>query len=168
MNQKHSGLDLNGILRRLPDAVAFIKGSGEYPQINGSVRFYQTQTGVLVAAAVLELPEDGRCGNGIFAFHIHGGSSCTGSAEEPFADVGVHYDTASCPHPYHSGDMPPLFSANGTAFLAFLIDRFTTREIIGKTVIIHDMPDDFTTQPSGNAGKKIACGEIMGVKRNLR
>ncbi|MBR3879825.1 MAG: superoxide dismutase family protein [Clostridia bacterium] len=34
-----------------------------------------------------------------------------------------------------------------------------------KTVVIRDSPDDFTTQPSGNAGKKIACGEIVGVKR---
>ena len=33
-------------------------------------------------------------------------------------------------------------------------------DIIGKVVIIHDMPDDFTTQPSGNSGNKIACGKI--------
>ncbi|MBO5702703.1 MAG: superoxide dismutase family protein [Clostridia bacterium] len=33
------------------------------------------------------------------------------------------------------------------------------------TVIIHDTPDGFTTQPSGNAGNKIACGEIVGVRR---
>ncbi|MFW5629422.1 MAG: superoxide dismutase family protein [Acetivibrio ethanolgignens] len=31
---------------------------------------------------------------------------------------------------------------------------------MGKTVILHDMPDDFRTQPSGNSGEKIACGEI--------
>lgn len=32
--------------------------------------------------------------------------------------------------------------------------------LIGKTVIIHSSPDDFMTAPSGNAGAKIACGEI--------
>ena len=39
-------------------------------------------------------------------------------------------------------------------------DRFCVEEIIGKTVIIHNDPDDFHTQPAGNAGKKIACGVI--------
>ena len=41
-----------------------------------------------------------------------------------------------------------------------LVDKFKLKDIIGKVIIIHDMPDDFTTQPSGNAGNKIACGEI--------
>ena len=42
----------------------------------------------------------------------------------------------------------------------FLTDRFTLKEIIGRTVVIHSMPDDFTSQPSGNSGEKIACGVI--------
>jgi len=50
-------------------------------------------------------------------------------------------------------------------FLSVLTDRFTLPEIIGKTVIINDMPDDFTTQPSGNAGEKIACREIVLCKK---
>ena len=49
--------------------------------------------------------------------------------------------------------------------LAFLTNRLTVNELIGKTVIIHDRPDDFTTQPSGNAGNKIACGVISKVRR---
>ena len=56
--------------------------------------------------------------------------------------------------------MPPLFGCNGAAFSVFLTDRITVNEIIGKTVIIHSDPDDFTSQPSGNAGTKIACGVI--------
>ena len=43
--------------------------------------------------------------------------------------------------------------------MSVLINKFTVNEIIGRTVIIHSQPDDFTTQPSGNSGKKIACGE---------
>ena len=50
---------------------------------------------------------------------------------------------------------------NGYAFSAFLTDRFTVKEIVGRTVIMHSSPDDFTSQPSGNAGEKIACGEIV-------
>ena len=56
--------------------------------------------------------------------------------------------------------MPPLFGNSGRAWLAFLTDRITVDEIIGKTVVIHSAPDDFTTQPSGNSGSKIACGAI--------
>ena len=41
-----------------------------------------------------------------------------------------------------------------------MTDRFFVDEIIGKTIIIHAHLDDFTTQPSGNSGEKIACGEI--------
>ena len=49
------------------------------------------------------------------------------------------------------------------AFQIFLTDRFTICEIVGRTVIVHSGPDDFTTQPSGNAGSKIACGQIRAV-----
>jgi len=45
-----------------------------------------------------------------------------------------------------------------------MTDSFTVKEIIGKTVVIHSMPDDFTTQPSGNAGSKIGCGVIQQVR----
>ena len=44
--------------------------------------------------------------------------------------------------------------------MSVLIGKLKIKDIIGKTIIIHDKPDDFTTQPSGNSGKKIACGVI--------
>ena len=44
--------------------------------------------------------------------------------------------------------------------MSVLINKFKIKDIIGKVIIIHDMPDDFTTQPSGNSGTKIACGII--------
>ena len=44
--------------------------------------------------------------------------------------------------------------------MIFLTERFNIDEIIGKTIIIHSNPDDFTTQPGGNSGTKIACGLI--------
>ena len=63
----------------------------------------------------------------------------------------------------HAGDLPPLFGNHGFAFAVFLTDRFSVREVLGKTVIVHLKPDDFTTQPSGSAGEKIACGEIRKI-----
>ena len=166
MYHRTNGINIIALLRRVPDAVAVIHGNSKYGGINGSVKFYQTARGVLTVAEIFGLPDPTeKCGNDIFAFHIHSGASCTGNSEDEFADAGTHYNPTECPHPYHAGDMPPLFSAGGTTFLAFLSDRFTSDEIIGKTVIIHDKPDDFTTQPSGNAGNKIACGEIVAVRR---
>lgn len=61
----------------------------------------------------------------------------------------------------HAGDLPPLLSCQGNAYLSVKTDRFSVNEIIGRTVVIHSNPDDFHTQPAGNAGKKIACGVIQ-------
>ncbi len=148
-------------LHSSPKAVAMIKGGAEFPNISGAVLFYETAYGTLVAAEICGLPISvERCQSQIFGFHIHSGAKCSGTAVEPFLNSGAHYDKNSCPHPHHTGDMPSLFSNNGYALTVFLNDRFTASEVIGKTVIIHSATDDFTTQPGGNSGKKIACGEI--------
>jgi Cu-Zn family superoxide dismutase len=144
-----------------PDAKAAIRGSAAYPDVIGTASFYQTKDGVLLCVEVAGLKHgDAPCARGIFAFHIHEGGSCTGNAEDPFADTKGHYNPSDCAHPYHAGDLPPLFEANGRAFTAVLTDRFKVGDVIGRTLVIHSAPDDFTTQPSGNSGKKIACGLI--------
>ncbi len=125
------------------------------------LHFIKYKTVFLITAEVHGLPVEQDCSGGIFGFHIHEGNVCTGNADDPFANTGGHYNPINCPHPYHAGDLPPLFSNNGYAFMSVLINKFTVNEIIGRTVIIHSQPDDFTTQPSGNSGKKIACGEII-------
>ena len=136
-------------------AVANVRGSIDYPQLHATVRFTQRTNGVLVAVQAEGLPP-----NKVLGFHIHNGVSCTGNAADPFADSDGHYNPARVEHPYHAGDLPPLFSNNGYAYMTVLTNRFTVREIAGKAVIIHGSPDDFTTQPSGNSGTKIACGII--------
>lgn len=158
--------DLGSLFGRLPNAIAFIEGSSKYPEISGRVMFYGGRDSVLVCTEVNGLPKSKQqCRKPIFAYHIHSGGECSGNKEDPFADVMGHFSKEECPHPYHSGDMPPLFGVDGKAFSAFLTDRFSVSEIIGKTVIIHLLPDDFATQPSGNAGEKIACGVITPVAR---
>lgn len=142
-------------------AYAVIKGSRKYPKINGTVSFDRVKDGVLIKAKISGLPEDNvKCYGRIFAMHIHSGGSCSGNANDPFFNAGTHYNPKGCEHPYHAGDLPPLFSNNGTAEYSVVLNKFTIDEIIGKTVIVHDKPDDFTTQPSGNSGNKIACGVI--------
>lgn len=134
------------------------------PNISGVVRFFETTAGVLVYAEIRGLPNASvKCGGNVFGFHIHEGGVCSGTPEDPFAAAGAHYNPDGCRHPQHAGDLPPLFGADGLALSVFLTNRFTCREIIGKTVIIHAMPDDFVTQPSGGAGAKIACGVIKEI-----
>ena len=140
---------------RLPKAAARVMGNPEYPELKGMVYFYQQCGGVLVMADISGLPWDG-----FFGFHIHAGGSCRG---EGFPDTGTHYDPDNVPHPDHRGDLPPLLCANARAKMTVLTDRFRVSEIMGKTVVIHSDPDDFTTQPAGNAGKKIACGVIRRI-----
>ncbi len=154
-------------LTHLPDAVALLRGSAAYPTISGTAKFFETPFGVLVSTEAVGLPPaDGPCGSRIFALHIHEGGACTGNGADPFADAGGHYNPKNFPHPYHAGDLPPLFStAGGRALSVCLTDRFTVEEIIGRTVILHGSPDDFTTQPAGNAGERIACGRILAVRR---
>lgn len=153
------------IISSLPEAYAFLYGSREYPSINGTVFLYSIWGGTLVIADVTGLPTGGQeCDEQIFGFHIHEGSRCTGNEADPFADTGGHFNPAHCEHPDHAGDFPPLFGTKGYALSIFYTDRFYPEEVIGRTVVIHDMPDDFHTQPSGNSGVKIACGEIKENK----
>ena len=162
MNRQPNRLpELIRTLQRVPAAGAELRGSSDYPSISGRVFFYPTERGVLVAAQVYGLPVAvSPCKGRIFAFHIHSGATCTGNQNDAFADTKSHYNPGGCEHPYHAGDLPPLWGNDGYAVQIFLTDRFSVSEIIGKTVVIHGGLDDFTTQPSGNAGAKIACGII--------
>ena len=152
------------ILNNPPTAIAQIRGSEQFPDIEGTVAFYADNEGVLMLAAVTGLPvPTEECGNTVHGMHIHEGESCTGNENDPFADAGAHYNPGECPHPEHAGDLPPLFAGNGSAWNAVLLSRFGIDEVIGKTIVIHQKYDDFETQPSGDSGAKIACGVIVGL-----
>ena len=91
-----------------------------------------------------------------YGMHIHEYGDCT----LPFDRTGEHYSYREAVHPQHSGDLIPLMGNQGYAWTAFYDKRITIPEIIGRSVVIHAMPDDFMTQPSGNSGMKIGCGII--------
>lgn len=140
-----------------PNAIAIIRGGREYPQLHGWINFYQGCDGAMAEVEILGLPI---LENGFFAFHIHAGSDCAG---EDFPNTGGHFNPSFTMHPKHAGDLPPLISDHGRAYMKVYTDRFTVDQIIGKTVVVHKNPDDFYTQPSGNAGTKIACGVIRRI-----
>lgn len=163
MHRNDNFINFAGILRYIPTAVAMVQGGELFPDINGTVRFYDTAYGTVVFAEMIGLPLTENNNEGtVFGFHIHSGESCDGNG---FPDTGAHYDKGDNRHPYHTGDLPPLFGSGGIAFCAFLTDRFTAEDVVGKTVVIHDSSDDFKSQPSGNSGLKIACGEIVSVRK---
>lgn len=144
-----------------PQAVAQIHGNSDYPELKGCVEFYQIPLrGILVAAEITGLPvASADEQKGFFAMHIHEAGDCT----LPFDKVGPHYNPTDQPHPYHAGDLLPLLNNRGYAWSAFYDERFTLEEIIDRAVIIHLHRDDFTTQPSGDAGEMIGCGEIKRI-----
>jgi Cu-Zn family superoxide dismutase len=139
-----------------PNAVAHIKGSFKHPGIRGKVEFRKADKGTLVSARVYGLPTQ-KNGDSVFAFHIHSGESCAGTIAEPFSASGGHYNPGNTEHPYHAGDMPELFAQNGFALSNFYTERFTPRQVIGRTVIIHEHSEN----DKRGFGEKIACGVIV-------
>ena len=136
-------------IQTIPDAAAEIKGSSEFPEIRGMVYFFGVHNGTIVAADIRNLPD---------------GNAFQGTKAEPFAQADGHYNPTNAMHPQHAGDMPSLLANDGNAFLIFYTDRFHPEDVIGRAVIIHAHQDDMTTQPSGNSGAMIACGEIREMK----
>lgn len=156
---------LSKLYKDMPSAKASIRGGIHYPDIKGMAYFYQINGGVLVSVEVCHLPMgDNSYGGRFFGFHIHEGNSCSGNSEQPFSHVGHHFNPDNTPHPDHAGDFSPLLGCNGYAWSSFVTNRFTIPDIISRTIIIHLRPDDFRTQPSGDVGEVIACGEIIKVR----
>lgn len=135
--------------------MARLVGGVDAPQLSGCVEFYQETECVLIVARIFGLPKENE--TGFYGFHIHQGNTC---ADSNFSETGSHYNPTAQAHPEHAGDLPPLLYCRGGAYLSFRTNRFSVGEIIGRTVVIHSDPDDFHTQPAGNAGRKIACGVI--------
>lgn len=147
-------------------AYAKIYGSSLAPNIYGNIFFDDVPGGTEVYVELWGLPEykpaKGDMGPiGPFGFHIHEYGLCEiTNPEDPFLSAGGHYNPTNQPHGNHAGDFPVIFSNNGYARMCFFTDKFKPKDIIGKSVIIHQNPDDYRTQPSGNSGKRIACSII--------
>ncbi|MCC5910773.1 MAG: superoxide dismutase family protein [Clostridiaceae bacterium] len=150
-------------------AVAHIKGGPLRPEINGVVWLKDVPGGTEVYAEVTGLPPFQPADNGDpigpHGFHIHEFGTCEISdPEDPFQAAGEHWNPHDEPHGNHAGDFPVLFSNNGYARMGFFTDRFKIADAIGKAIIIHKNPDDYRTQPTGDSGKRLACGIIRWAK----
>jgi Cu-Zn family superoxide dismutase len=132
---------------------------------SGTVTFRQKAEGsVDVTAHLTGVPP------GVHGFHVHDKADCGDNGNA----AGGHYNPAGVAHgapsadPHHAGDF-----GNVTADAAGVVDaKFNTRSItvapgantvVGHAVILHANPDDLATQPSGNAGPRIACGVVSSM-----
>jgi superoxide dismutase, Cu-Zn family len=131
----------------------------------GTASFVNTASGVLVSASFTGL------GQGSRAVHVHETGLCAPS----FESAGAHFNPTNRQHGYrngqgpHAGDMPNVHvSANGSMTVDVLLPGVTIsgdRALLdgdGAALVIHANADDYTTEPSGNAGDRVACGVIAG------
>ena len=149
------------------NAVAYVTGGPLRPQINGVVNFQNVAGGTWVSVQVTGLPEY-RPGTateapvGPFGFHIHENGVCeVGNPNDPFQAANGHWNPTNQPHGNHAGDFPVLFSNHGRACMGFFTDRVQVNDVVGRSIIIHNNPDDYRTQPAGDSGKRLACGVIQ-------
>lgn len=132
--------------------------------VRGTVNFVQIGDRVRVTANVTGLAPSGE-----FGFHIHEAGDC--SSGDGMSTKG-HFNPHGKPHAHHgtserhAGDLPSLKSdAAGNARLAVDLDIITVSpgpaSVVGRGLIVHVQPDDFKTQPTGNAGARSACAVIQ-------
>lgn len=149
-----------------PFAISYIRGGPLRPQIRGRVLFFDVLGGSWVWIEVNGLPPYRPAMGGLnpigpHGFHIHEFGNCSvGNPSDPFQAAGGHWNPTNQPHGNHAGDFPVLFSNDGYANMAFFTNKFRPRDVLNKTIIIHENPDDYRTQPAGNAGRRLACGII--------
>jgi Cu-Zn family superoxide dismutase len=131
----------------------------------GSAVLTQTPAGVLIALSVKGLPA------GEHAFHVHGVGKC----EPPFMSAGGHFNPNNKKHGIlaaegaHAGDMPNLHIPTSGELVVEVLNGAVTLEKgrpnslfgpDGTALIIHAGKDDYRTDPTGEAGGRIACGLV--------
>jgi Cu-Zn family superoxide dismutase len=130
---------------------------------SGTVTFRQQGDAVMVEVKVEGLKPGQEHG-----FHIHEKGDCSSGDG---MSTGGHFNPTGKPHgpqdsaEHHAGDLPALKAdAQGRAEAKLQLSGITigagATDIVGRGLIVHAMPDDYKTQPTGNSGARIACGVI--------
>lgn len=145
-----------------PDSAAAVFEVKPGMSTSGTVKFIQTEDGILIAAVLSGLPP------GQHGIHIHEKGDCS---EPDFSSAGGHFNPTNQPHACppekarHAGDLGNIdIDADGTGRFKLMTDLLTIDDgpssVVGKAVILHDMIDDCTTQPSGGSGDRLSCAVI--------
>ncbi len=132
----------------------------------GTIAMTEGPHGVLLRVAVKGLTP------GEHAFHVH----AVGKCEPPFTSAGGHFNPTAKKHGMmaadgqHAGDMPNLIVPASGELQADIVNAAITLEkgkpnslyqANGTAFVIHAGPDDYKSDPAGNAGDRIACGVVQ-------
>lgn len=135
----------------------------EGSDVRGTVTFTEEGDGVRVVATVTGLPE------GAHGFHVHEFGDC--SAPDA-SSAGGHFDPTGAEHGApdadeagrHVGDLGNIEADETGAAEYDRVDNVIafegTNSVVGKAVVVHAQEDDLETQPTGDAGERLACGVI--------
>lgn len=128
----------------------------------GTVTFKAGADGLMVHARITGLKPGQEHG-----FHIHEKGDCSSGDG---MSTGGHFNPGGHKHgapgeERHAGDLPSLKAdVNGVADVRFSVKGVSIgtvgTDVVGRGLIVHAMPDDYKTQPTGNSGARIACGVI--------
>lgn len=131
----------------------------------GVVTFTKEEGGIRVVAKLTGVPK------GEHGFHIHEFGDCSAADG---TSAGGHFNPTAMQHAgpmadkRHVGDLGNITADEQSNVSLDYVDKHLAfmgpSSIIGHAVILHANPDDFTTQPTGNAGGRIACG-VIGVAK---
>lgn len=134
-------------------------------QVKGVVTFKKVSNGVLIVADLEGLAP------GKHGFHIHEKGDCSAADA---SSAGGHFNPDNQPHggpdseKRHVGDLGNIKADDKGKAHYERVDTIVKlngdHSIVGRSVVVHADPDDYVTQPSGNAGNRIGCGVIQAVK----
>lgn len=147
--------------------INLVSASGS--NVTGTVDFKEEGEKVYMVAEIAGLKP------GKHAIHIHEFADCS---SDDGKSAGGHWNPTDQPHGkweaetgYHRGDIGNFVAnENGEGTVKFMTDEWCVdcgdkrRDIVGKSIVIHEGADDFKSQPSGDAGKRVACGAIAKYK----
>ena len=154
-----------GTMGAKPGAMALLMPTGAVSPnpVKGTVTFTPLATGVRVAGEVAGLTPGTEHG-----FHVHVKGDCADNGDA----AGGHFNPAGGTHgkfgaaTSHAGDLPSLVAdSRGEARFSvdvrsMSLDDGAANNVIGRALVVHRDRDDFTTQPTGNSGSRIACALI--------
>jgi Cu-Zn family superoxide dismutase len=133
--------------------------------VKGTAKFTETKGFVTLEAKLTGLTP------GVHAIHIHEKADCSAADG---SSAGGHWNPTFKKHgqwgdaEHHKGDIGNFTAdVDGNATVIFKTDEWciscgdATKDIVGKGLIVHANPDDYTTQPTGNAGGRVACTAII-------
>lgn len=132
--------------------------------VSGKVTVTPMADGVHLTGTVGGLPA-----NSTHGFHVHEKGDCSAADA---SSAGPHFNPSAAPHgkagsgAHHAGDMDNVVAnAEGVVNLDIHVSDVTlgggaANDIAGRALVVHAAPDDYTSQPAGNAGARVACGVI--------